>query len=233
MIRGAGDVGETRGSTRTRGHFAIRPTIRYHHDVHPGGQRGRSSMVEPLPSKQITRVRFPSPAPNAVRPGIPTESGGRAFAIVRGHSGERSAHRCTHAAPMPRWQRTGDGSRSRSHPATARRASAASSGSACCLHRSPRIPDPTTRAAHPAKRSKVAVPRGSLPTMWETNACVIGRPTWSRAAGVGRVSSFPTAPLGAAAECRPRTRIDPGAVHAPPLWAMGRPSECPGSSGSG
>ena len=31
--------------------------------VSPPGVRGCSSMVEPLPSKQITRVRFPSSAP--------------------------------------------------------------------------------------------------------------------------------------------------------------------------
>ena len=31
--------------------------------VSPSGVRGCSSMVEPLPSKQITRVRFPSSAP--------------------------------------------------------------------------------------------------------------------------------------------------------------------------
>ena len=30
--------------------------------VSPSGVRGCSSMVEPLPSKQIARVRFPSPA---------------------------------------------------------------------------------------------------------------------------------------------------------------------------
>ena len=40
----------------------------------PSGVRGCSSMVEPLPSKQITRVRFPSSAPamrkpRATRPG--------------------------------------------------------------------------------------------------------------------------------------------------------------------
>ena len=42
--------------------------------VSPSGVRGCSSMVEPLPSKQITRVRFPSSAPalgkpRATRPG--------------------------------------------------------------------------------------------------------------------------------------------------------------------
>ena len=42
--------------------------------VSPPGVRGCSSMVEPLPSKQITRVRFPSSAPalgkpRATRPG--------------------------------------------------------------------------------------------------------------------------------------------------------------------
>ena len=42
--------------------------------VSPPGVRGCSSMVEPLPSKQITRVRFPSSAPamrkpRAARPG--------------------------------------------------------------------------------------------------------------------------------------------------------------------
>ena len=42
--------------------------------VFPPGVRGCSSMVEPLPSKQITRVRFPSSAPamgkpRATRPG--------------------------------------------------------------------------------------------------------------------------------------------------------------------
>ena len=42
--------------------------------VSPSRARGCSSMVEPLPSKQITRVRFPSSAPalgkpRATRPG--------------------------------------------------------------------------------------------------------------------------------------------------------------------
>ena len=37
--------------------------------VSPSGVRGCSSMVEPLPSKQITRVRFPSSAPIGRHPG--------------------------------------------------------------------------------------------------------------------------------------------------------------------
>ena len=36
--------------------------------VSPSGVRGCSSMVEPLPSKQITRVRFPSSAPEQRKP---------------------------------------------------------------------------------------------------------------------------------------------------------------------
>ena len=36
--------------------------------VSPSGVRGCSSMVEPLPSKQITRVRFPSSAPALGKP---------------------------------------------------------------------------------------------------------------------------------------------------------------------
>ena len=36
--------------------------------VSPPGVRGCSSMVEPLPSKQITRVRFPSSAPALGKP---------------------------------------------------------------------------------------------------------------------------------------------------------------------
>ena len=36
--------------------------------VSPSGVRGCSSMVEPLPSKQITRVRFPSSAPELGKP---------------------------------------------------------------------------------------------------------------------------------------------------------------------
>ena len=36
--------------------------------VSPPGVRGCSSMVEPLPSKQITRVRFPSSAPELGKP---------------------------------------------------------------------------------------------------------------------------------------------------------------------
>ena len=36
--------------------------------VSPSGVRGCSSMVEPLPSKQITRVRFPSSAPQYGKP---------------------------------------------------------------------------------------------------------------------------------------------------------------------
>ena len=36
--------------------------------VSPPGVRGCSSMVEPLPSKQITRVRFPSSAPELGEP---------------------------------------------------------------------------------------------------------------------------------------------------------------------
>ena len=36
--------------------------------VSPLGVRGCSSMVEPLPSKQITRVRFPSSAPALGKP---------------------------------------------------------------------------------------------------------------------------------------------------------------------
>ena len=36
--------------------------------VSPSGVRGCSSMVEPLPSKQITRVRFPSSAPTPRKP---------------------------------------------------------------------------------------------------------------------------------------------------------------------
>ena len=36
--------------------------------VSPSGVRGCSSMVEPLPSKQITRVRFPSSAPTLGKP---------------------------------------------------------------------------------------------------------------------------------------------------------------------
>ena len=70
-----------RETTRAGRHFANRVMIRYHRHVHGRGRRGRSSMVEPLPSKQITRVRFPSPAPRMIRPGPPTKSGSRAFAL--------------------------------------------------------------------------------------------------------------------------------------------------------
>ena len=47
--------------------------------VSPSGVRGCSSMVEPLPSKQITRVRFPSSAPE---PGKPRASWPGAFALI-------------------------------------------------------------------------------------------------------------------------------------------------------
>ena len=48
--------------------------------------RGRSLMVKPLPSKQITRVRFSSPAPFPIR--LPLHSSGFAVDVSRhGSSG--------------------------------------------------------------------------------------------------------------------------------------------------
>lgn len=73
---------------RVRARFANRRHSLYHLSC-PSGHCGRSSMVEPLPSKQITRVRFPSSAPierhsgyKGFRPG--REVSGVAFSLVWG-----------------------------------------------------------------------------------------------------------------------------------------------------
>jgi hypothetical protein len=60
-------VGMVGRAARQRGANASRPFGSGRFDSCTIHQRGRSSMVEPLPSKQMTRVRFSLPAPTSPR----------------------------------------------------------------------------------------------------------------------------------------------------------------------
>ena len=73
--------------------------------VSPSGVRGCSSMVEPLPSKQITRVRFPSSAPTPRKPRA-TRPGAFFCSYPRmpcqKYAETNSHHRRYRATPAPR-----------------------------------------------------------------------------------------------------------------------------------
>ncbi len=92
--------------------------------IDPEAPRGRSSMAEPLPSKQMVRVRFPSPAPHRPRHARPRHRrpslGGRRGRIPAASGTHGNEGRPCRADPRVRW---GDAQSASTRPRSTARAS--------------------------------------------------------------------------------------------------------------